>query len=259
MDFLIKELVGFEAETEDEICRLLRQNADPELSCYFIYNDRNFKKYFKSLLNSPSDRFFYCTDPSTGKCVAFAHMKFAGPVIRLNNLVIEKACEKSTLGTQLMERVLETALSEEAEFERFELDVFEKNKKAFNFYLQLGMEISDYSYWYDITSFCANAEIVPLADYSLNSASFTVAVDENGFNQLFYNETLIGTIIDGKCLLVRTKLDYVLLKKLNLFFRSAGLSSACLVSKKELELSLIDKAFHLTIPFEKLNLLNQPE
>lgn len=252
MEYPIKKLSPSEDIFISQIVTLLTEAYNPKLSSYFIYRDLVYQQYFKKLLSGNSDIVFYSEMPDTGEFIGFAHFKLNNNSIWLNNIIIKEGFQGRKIGFSLLTEGLKNLSENNKSCTLFELDVFESNRKAFNLYLSLGMEISEYSYWYDITSCCTD-ETTDSLSIPMQNVCLKLRADANGFKQLYSDEEHVGTLINGTHLIVRKEIDYALLKKLNQAFRQFLLQSVCLVSKKELELPLIDRSFHLTVPVQKLN------
>lgn len=222
----------------------------PQLSSYFIYREPEYLQYFTKLINNSTEAVFYAEKPDTAEIIGAAHFKLKDDSIWLNNISIDAKYRSHDIGFYLLEEALKE-LIENNNAQRFELDVFETNKENFSLYLRLGMEISEYSYWYDITSYCAD-ETTGAADAFSYEPPLRAAADHNGFKQLYSGEQHLGTLINGTHLIVKKDIDHNLLKKLNQAFRQSLLQSVCLVTGRERELLLLDRSFHLTVPIKKL-------
>lgn len=250
MHITVKTLTHKDISLSAEIASLLGRSCIPQLSSYLIYQDRGYLQYFSKLLKGAADAVFYAEIPDTGKIAGAAHFKLSGDSIRLNCISIDEQFRSDDIGFTLLAEALKV-LTENNQIQRFELDVFETNKEKFNLYLRFGMEVSEYCYWYDITSYCADETIGVLGVFPLDQP-LRIITDHHGFKQLYLGEQLLGALINGTHLIMRREIDYALLQKLNQAFRQSWLQSVCLISKRERELLLLDRSFHLTVSAKKL-------
>ena len=253
MTVVINELISDNEHIIEKILALLAKTADPETSIFFIHFDPHYRKFFKTMINNKIDRVFYCEDDEDN-FLGFAHFKKLDKKVILNKIVIETKFQGLTCGKMLLISALNTIFREYNDCENFELDVFEKNQKALNWFLKLKMDISDYRNWYNVTDYF-RSDIRLANSYFSIEKSFKFIQDGNGFMQLVYNNSHIGTLIDNMYLVIKTDIDYFLLNSMNSFFKKFSLETVCMVTKKEHDLFLIDKSFHLTIPFKKLKLV----
>lgn len=255
----IEPVLGEITSPEDSIIinidQLLKKHYDAEVSAYSIYKDPNYLYFFKSLINNVVDRVFYCADAETGNFLGFAHYKIKGNILVLNNIIIDGEYQGAKVGSFLLKNSLKQLADEKNDFSYFELEVFEKNVRAFNWYIRMGMDVVNYNNWYNITSYFRNDLAGSPGGY--DKESFTCVYDQNGFKQLMHQGLQIGTLINETHLIIRTEIDYNLWRKIHWYFKESALKSVCLVSKKKHDLFLIDKSFLLRIPFEKLQLSEQ--
>jgi hypothetical protein len=246
------EIISPEDSIIINIDQLLKKHYDAEVSAYSIYKDPNYLYFFKSLINNVVDRIFYCVDAETGNFLGFAHYKIKGNILLLNNIIIDGEYQGAKVGSFLLKNSLKQLAEEKNDFSYFELEVFEKNVRAFNWYIRMGMDVVNYNNWYNITSYFRNDLAGSPGGY--DKESFTCVYDQNGFKQLMHQGLQIGTLINETHLIIRTEIDYNLWRKIHWYFKESALKSVCLVSKKKHDLFLIDKSFLLRIPFEKLQL-----
>lgn len=252
---VLRELTSPEDSIIVNIDQLLKKQYDAEVSAYSIYKDPNYLYFFKSLINNVVDRIFYCEDAETGNFLGFAHYKIKGNILVLNNIIIDGEYQGANVGSFLLKNSLKQLADEKNNFSYFELEVFEKNIRAFNWYIRMGMDVVNYNNWYNITSYFRNDLAGSPGGY--DKESFTCVYDQNGFKQLMHQGLQIGTLINETHLIIRTEIDYNLWRKIHWYFKESALKSVCLVSKKKHDLFLIDKSFLLRIPFEKLQLSEQ--
>lgn len=250
MHFFIKKLKPGDTLLSAKIVSLMGRCCIPQLSSYFIYREPEYLQYFTKLIHSSTEAVFYAEEPDTAEILGAVHFKIRGGSIWLNTICIHAKYRSQDIGFSLLTEALKT-LTENSDAQMFELDVFETNKENFSLYLRLGMEISEYRYWYDITSYCAEETIGTIGVYPQDQPLKVIA-DSNGFKQLYAAEKHLGTLINNTHLVVRKEIDHTLLKKLNQAFRQFLLQSVCLVSERERELLLLDRSFHLTVPVNKL-------
>lgn len=246
----LRELTSQDDSIIYNIDQLLKKHYDAEVSAYSIYKDPNYLYFFKSLINNVVDRIYYCFDPDSGVFLGFAHFKIKGTTLVLNNIIISGEYQGEGIGSYLLKNSLRQLAEEGNDFAFFELEVFEKNVRAFNWYIRMGMDVVNYNNWYNITSYFRNDMAGSPGGY--DKASFTCVYDQNGFKQLMHQGLHIGTLINETHLIIRTEIDYNLWRKIHWYFKESALKSVCLVSKKKHDLFLIDKSFLLRIPFKKL-------
>lgn len=250
---VIKELTSSDETVINSIHLLLKKHYDNEVSSYSIYKDPNYMYFFKTLINNVVDRIFYSIDPDTLAFLGFVHFKIKGSSLYLNNITVDSEYQSCGVGKSLLMAGLKQ-LTDESEYSYFELDVFEKNTRAFNWYIRLGMDVVDYSNWYNITSYFRSDTRSYVTPGGYDRDSFTCIYDQNGFKQLLHNGLQVGTLINETHLIIKTEIDYNLWRKIHWYFKESSLKSVCLVSRKKHDLFLLDKSFHLRIPFKKLNL-----
>ncbi|HEY1025857.1 MAG TPA: GNAT family N-acetyltransferase [Sphingobacteriaceae bacterium] len=251
VDPILKELTSSDEMIINSIHELLKKHYDTEISSYAIYKDPNYLYFFKTLISNVLDHIFYCVDSDTQAFLGFAHFKEKNNSLYLNNIIVDSEYQSSHVGSFLLFNSLKQ-LTSDNDYSYFELDVFEKNTRAFNWYIRLGMDIVDYSNWYNITSYFRSDNKGFASPGGYDRESFTCVYDQNGFKQLMQNGLQIGTLINETHLIIKTEIDYNLWRKIHWYFKESSLKSVCLVSKKKHDLFLIDKSFHLRIPFKKL-------
>lgn len=247
---VLKELTSPVESIITNIDQLLKKHYDAEVSAYSIYKDPNYLYFFKSLINNVVDRIFYCVDADSMAFLGFAHFKIRGNTLVLNNIIIDSEYQGAKVGSFLLKSSLRQLSEENHHFSYLELEVFEKNVRAFNWYIRLGMDVVNYNNWYNITSYFRNDLAGSPGGY--DRESFTCVYDQNGFKQLMHQGLHIGTLINETHLIIRTEIDYNLWRKIHWYFKESALKSVCLVSKKKHDLFLIDKSFLLRISFDKL-------
>lgn len=247
---VLKELTSPVESIITNIDQLLKKHYDAEVSAYSIYKDPNYLYFFKSLINNVVDRIFYVVDADSMEFMGFAHFKIRGNTLVLNNIIIDSEYQGAKVGSFLLKSALKQLSEENHHFSFFELEVFEKNVRAFNWYIRMGMDVVNYNNWYNITSYFRNDLAAGAGGY--DKESFTCVYDQNGFKQLMHQGLHIGTLINETHLIIRTEIDYNLWRKIHWYFKESALKSVCLVSKKKHDLFLIDKSFLLRISFDKL-------
>lgn len=208
-----------------------------------------------SLGGKSRNKLFLAVNAHTDKIEGLVHFRINGRRVALNRLKIFSADS----GHDLTKYLLLSGLKELAKKEdvgAFEVNVFEKDKKLFNLLLNLGMEISEYRFWYDITEYCSLRKEADSGKSRFNKADFKIKADPTGSSALLHEQKTVGLIIRDHYLLVQSPIDYSLFEKIRFYFKDSALKSVYLISKKDLELFLLDKSFYLTIPFKKLEPLH---
>ncbi|WP_423149295.1 GNAT family N-acetyltransferase [Rubrolithibacter danxiaensis] len=255
MNLLFTELPYYEENIINKIKNLFELNSvEQEISFYSMFN--NFDSYLINILEGDENRIFYATCVETEKIVGFISIKINDTVF-LNALVVDKQYSQLQIGSFLLVNSL-SILRKQFNLSDLEVEVFEKNKKIFSWYLELGMEILNCKYWYDITSyFKRNGNTNPSVNKNDN-VFFQISKINKGISELIYLNKSIATLIDSKCLVFKTDIDYNLLQRVISFFNNLELSTVCLVSKRELALSLIDKSFYLRGALAELKFFQTP-
>jgi hypothetical protein len=251
----IKKLTASDLDILEAFSNIQKVNIEKEKSFYFIYQQSNLKTDYVEVLSNPGNIVFYATSAEETDVAAFLDYEVSGHSVRLKHVLFKSATYDVKILKFLISDSLKVLLNERAEITAIEVEVFEKNKKLLSFLLSLGMEISAYNYWYDITSYCNKGSFESTySKYAREKFYFKKLHKQKNFKLLYYNSSQVGTLIEDSHLIINSDIDYLFLKKLNVFFKDVGLQSVSLSSKKELELFLIDKSFHLTIPVKKLKL-----
>jgi len=254
-ELLIKKLTASDVYLIESLSKIQKENIEKEKSFYFIYQQSNLKTDYFEALSDPCNSVFYAVNPGEEEIIGVVHYRVVKNTVKLNHVLFKSGITDLKTMKSLIIDSLKALLQGNSELNFLDVDVFEKNKKLLNFLLSLGMEISTYNYWYDITSYCNKGSFESYKDYISNRFSFTTVQKQKNTKVLHYNNSEVGILIRNAHLVINSDIDYHFLKKLNFFFKDVGLESVSLVSKKELELFLIDKSFHLTIPINRLKAL----
>jgi ribosomal protein S18 acetylase RimI-like enzyme len=232
----------------DEIIYLLTTTYDPKISDYFIYHDIGYRNYFEYLLKNKEHAIFACCAKETGNMVGFAHFNKISDNIFLKNIIVTDQYQDQGIGNYLLLHSLKKiSNTRNFVFRTFQLDVFESNNRALNWYLKLGMEIEEYFNWYDISYYCKNGFGYESMLEKASRIKLEIKKDRFGFDQLILNDHRIGTVINKTRLIIRVDADYLLLERLYLFLKDSEIESVCLVTKKDFNFLLLDKSFQLSI------------
>ncbi|MGK9120126.1 MULTISPECIES: GNAT family N-acetyltransferase [Sphingobacteriaceae] len=233
------------------ICESLKTAYDPTVSRFFVHQDQGYFKFFQSVLDHPSYATYYIYNRSTAELGGFACFQFLDGIIFLKHIVVDNRIRGSKIGTTLLTRAMEDIKSGLPTGDHlFQLHVFEKNSRALSWYLSIGMEPVDCTYWYDLKSTIESENTVDDIDWS----SFYTKFDEFGFAQLHYGRIYIGTVLANRTLIVKNK---DLLQNLNLL-RSAmikrNITSVGYISQHKLQFEVVDKALLMSKPVNELAL-----
>lgn len=251
--FAVKCLKSTDQDVIDMICLSLKTAYSPALSHYFIYQDPSYKNYFKTIVNDAAYFNYYCFNQYSGKLLGFACFKKTGRTLLLKNIIIDEHYLHKGLGSGLLFHALKRIVKKRPrQFDLFQLDVFRNNINALMWYLGIGMNISECTYWYDISDYFKQGDEAGTVNASGAVPAFELGTDQYGFTQLLYNHVQIGNLIPGKRLVIRTDLQNGLLEGIQYFFRNDPPVSACLVTQKKSLFPLIDKSFQMTILLQNL-------
>ncbi|MEH6307444.1 GNAT family N-acetyltransferase [Olivibacter sp. CPCC 100613] len=225
---------------------------DPNVSRFFVHQDRGYFNFFKSVLDHPSYATYYVYDTATTELCGFACFQFLEGIVFLKHIVVDNRVRGNKIGTILLNSAMADIKSTlSISNHLFQLHVFEKNSRALSWYLSVGMEPLDCTYWYDLKSAVANAIFTD----DVGPLSFFTKSDDFGFEQLYYGDTYIGTLLAGQTLIVKNQ---ELLKELNLLataMANRSLSSIGYISQQKLEFELVDKALLMSKPINELELV----
>lgn len=240
----------------ETICNTLKTAYDSNVSRFFIYQDKHYQNYFRSLIKHPSYYTFYCYNTITTELAGFACFELIKDIVLLKNIIIDNTIRRSGLGTQLLSEALNLITKDTTwRVNTLQLDVFEKNSMALSWYLDLGMKVIDTTFWYDLGLHFEQLDAITMPE-SIESSDLVIKEDRFHFCQLLYNDLQIGTWIDRKTLSLRIIPESTLLLKIYEFVREHQIVSVGLISKDRHKYSLIDRSFRCSIPLKQLSLLH---
>jgi hypothetical protein len=235
----------------NKICNSLKGAYDPALTNYFIYHDLNFRSYLCSIITSPDVYIFYSVDRISKELTGFTFFEVENRSIYLRNIIIDHNFIFDSLGVQIFFKSISFIKNERSDVEILQLDAFEKNRGVLNWYLSIGMKISKFLYWYDITNLLNNSNVF-ISNY--NTDAIELKADKHGFTQLLYNEHEIGSLIQGKYLIIKTSLTQDMLNQIRFYFLIKPPLSVCLISNEKHDLLLIERSVHFVISLKKLKI-----
>lgn len=236
----------------DIICESLKTAYDPAIARFFVHQDVGYKRFFNSILEHPSYATFYSYDSISNELLGFACFQLVEEIIFLKHIVVNNKLRGSKIGTKLLQYALahirETTPKQEF---LFQLHVFEKNSRALSWYLSIGMQIIDCSYWYDLYP----AIIGLSSSMDIDPALFNVSSDSFGFKQVSYKDIYIGTWLAQKTLIVK---NLELVQRLDLvagFVQTNNIESIGMVSRSSLDFELVDKALLMSTPINSMEFI----
>jgi|SRR5690606_20695471 len=248
----VRRLKKTDGSLVDAICDSLKTAYDPNVARFFVHRDEGYKKFFNSVLEHPLYATYYAYDVNSGELSGFACFQFIEGVIFLKHIVVDNRLRGSGIGTRLLASGL-------ADIQQtlptgnylFQLQVFEKNSQALSWYLSIGMELVDCTYWYDLTPSIVKTH----ASGSTPSLSLRVISDDFGFKQLSYEDFYLGTLLAEKTLIIRNALVLDKLDLLGQVIQQLHISSVGYISQTALNFSLVDKALLMSKPVNFLELV----
>jgi|GEM_PF-1151486 len=247
--YIVKQLRETDLKLADAICESLKTAYDPSISKFFAHQDLGYKRFFKQSIKDPNYYTYYCFDPNYALLQGFACFQKVGNVIFLKNIVVDNRFRGSKIGTTLLKQALSAIQkTDEGQLQSFQLDVFEKNHHALRWYLSIGMQATGCTYWYDLTP----SLDLPIQEQDMDG--FEIVMDNFGFRQVKYRNEYIGTLLATNTLVARSEKIMEVRAQLPSFMKHYTVQAVGLVSNKELDFSLIDKAFRMSIPLIDLNL-----
>jgi ribosomal protein S18 acetylase RimI-like enzyme len=250
MEYIIRKLSHEENQLITAVCQLLNKSYDKEVSEYFIYRDKGYSPYLKKSLAEHRDFVYVVVDSADNEMIGFAQVKVVASSIFLNNIVILPAFRGHNIASKLLSYLVNDLENESNKIQTFSLDVFERNSHVLNWYKRLGMKGSGVKYWYDLFDIY-NSEY-PLRTLQKNEkGNISVIKDENGFEQVFFNEAHIGTLIANNTLLIRSTPSREVFGMLKQYF-VGSLKGVCLISDNQFDYPLIDRSLKLEIGIEDL-------
>jgi len=236
----------------DNICNVLKNAYNTTLSNFFIYRDPNYKPYLCRIIDRPDVYVFYICDSLSNNLRGFVFFEVEKNVVYLRNIIVDHHFSQYNIGSMIFYGSLNIIKNERDDVDMLYLDAFAKNSGAINWYLRIGMKISRYLYWYDITDLFERSSID--SDDIDKYFSTQFIVDANGFKQVVYNDQEIGSLNQGKFLVVKTLLTKDILNCIRYCFFSVPLLSVCLMSNEVLNLKLIEKSAQLVVSLKTLEI-----
>lgn len=248
----VRRLKRSDGNLVEAICESLKTAYDPNVSRFFVHQDKGYLRFFRSVLDHPSYATYYVFDSTSAELCGFACFQFLEGIVFLKHIVVDNRVRGSNIGTTLLTQAM-AAIKRELSIGDclFQLHVFEKNSRALSWYLSIGMEPLDCTYWYDLKAAVMNEKL----PYSENELFFCTKADDFGFEQLYHENTYIGTILAHRTLIVK---DQRLLHQLGLLRQVMDikkLSSIGFISQHKLEFDLVDKALLMSKPITQLELV----
>ena len=245
-----ERLQTFDENVVDGICISLRKAYNPSLSRYFIYQDLNFKQYFLSLINNDDVYIFYSVDSALNRLTSFAFFEVNDKILSLRNIIVDHKSKAPNIGAQLFATAIKDIGRKHTNIEVFQLDVFEQNTGAYNWYLSIGLIVSHNLYWYDISNLFKHHHTSLLPGNKLRCLS--IETDNYGFKQLIYENEVIGSLINSNSLVIKCNLTSALLSLLRVYFKDHFPLNVCLISNIPLDFYLIDRSIQLVTTFDTL-------
>lgn len=166
--------------------------TDNELFGKLIYFDENFINYFRGIFQNENDFIFGVFKNEI--IVGFLHLKKLKDNLFLNNIFLNKDVRGNGAGTLILEQILKEEFVKIYNFEYLELDVFESNIKAKNWYEKLGLVNTSYNDWF----LTQNSNKSP----DELQSRFTISLDNVGFKSLFFNKNKVATIVSNKYIMI---------------------------------------------------------
>lgn len=250
--YMVQRLQRRDERLINAICESLKTAYDSSISRFFILQDDSYKRFFYSTLDHPAYATYYCYDSMSGVLHGFACFQIVEDIIFLKHIVVDNRFRGTKVGTTLLYNSIQIIRNEtEGKLNFFQLHVFERNTKALSWYLSIGMEILDCSYWYDLYP-----TLLPLLNnHQTDSYDLALEFDFFGFAQVKYGDLNVGTIINQKALIIK---DAKVLERLYIlpdFIKVHHIESVGLISSQSYEhYTLVDKSLLLNMPIHQLEL-----
>ena len=249
-NYSIQKLKSTDNHLIDDICELLKDNYDPAISKYFVYNDQAYKSFLASNLLRTDQFIYYIGFNKT--IIGFAQFKIVANTLFLINLIVRKNYQNNKLGSRLLNYGIIAASTSAPHINVFELNAFVSNT-ILNWYLRLGMKLVNIDYWYDLTKL--NLDI-DLENQNNNLLEFKYISDQFGFTQLFLINTPVGYLINSKKLVIKGNFPFAYLSKIPLVLHDQEIQLSCIVSNVILDFPLIDRSYVLRIQIPDLQFVN---
>lgn len=247
-----KLLKSSDTDIINRICISLKKAYDPVLSKFFIYQDSCFKIYFTAIISYPDVFIFYNIDDITKKLAGFVYFEIKDNTLQLKNIIIDHEFSGYRIAQNLIFDSINYIRSLNPDLIQFEAETFQKNNGALKWYKQLGMSVSKFLYWYDISFYFNDNQSVHIEEHQ--AGRIKIETDVFGFSRLLYNGQQIGSVIRCNYLVIYVILTKDLLILIQHFFASYPGISACLLSNTKQKLALFDKSVTLSGALGKLKL-----
>ncbi|MCJ8152372.1 GNAT family N-acetyltransferase [Chryseobacterium sp. SSA4.19] len=200
----------------DSLVRMHREIfLNTALQDKLIYFDENFREYFRKVLLYENQYifgiFFDC------EINGFLHFKKYENSLFLNNIFIDEKIRGKGTGTSVLNKILHQPFIGEEGFEFLELDVLESNPNAKRWYDKLGLFEINKDTWYLVNQISINKTINP---------NFEIAVDDNNFNSVFYNNKKVATIINDSYIIAHDKIALKYTAQKNILYKGRDLVSS---------------------------------
>lgn len=250
--YKVRRLKRTDEKLSDAICESLKTAYDPSISRFFVHQDAGYKRFFHSILDHPSYANYYSYDSETGELHGFACFQIIEDTLFLKHIVVNNRLRGSKIGTKLLYHALKDIQEKNGRtYELLQLHVFEKNSRALSWYLSIGMEIVDCTYWYDLSSTLKGA----LIHVNDEISEVTVSKDTFGFVQVNHQDFFIGTLLAQKTLIIKNPEALKHLAILVSFVKQYNVDSICFTSNTAYDFELVDKALLMSTPVQTLDLV----
>lgn len=155
-----------------------------------IYLSDNYHEYFSKTILNNNLNFVYVAYVSNN-LIGFIHYKIINDnILFLNNISVDKEYLGLGIGSTLLLNSLNDI--DFRKYNIFQLDVFQSNVSALNWYANLGLNETSRSFWYKVT----NRSIFN------NIQGEVLSKDINGFDSVYLNNIKVATIINQSTILL---------------------------------------------------------
>ncbi|MDM8176745.1 MULTISPECIES: GNAT family N-acetyltransferase [Olivibacter] len=245
----VRRLKKTDVRLANAICESLKSAYDPYVSRFFVHQDEGYIRFFQSILDHPAYATYYVYDQLSDELSGFACFQFLEGIIFLKHIVVDNRMRGSRIGTKLLTDAMADIKQTLPKGDYlFQLHVFERNSRALSWYLSIGMEPLDCTYWYDLRSLTdINSPL-----NGMNKQLFSTQRDNFGFEQIYYNENYIGTILARRTLIVKNEDMLSQHPVLCAALRHFKLSFIGYISSEPLQYELVDTALLMSKPADLL-------
>ncbi len=232
----------------DEMCKLLKTTYRDLLSKYFIYQNKTYKSYLKDAIANDKIYAFTCLAGIKKDLAGFILLKKKNEQLFIINIIVIDAYRNKKVGSFMINDSITKLYKQENILKNVGLDVFETNQLAFKWYQKLGFNVTNQCNWYNVPLKTSDSKIYEQKD----ETQFSFTVDEVGFKQLNNGNTWMGTLIDGKNLILRSELSESNLQLLIEYLKPFKINSMCWVTHKDQPFLMIDRSISMEIPIISL-------